>query len=96
MSHLSGKKVSKSHSTVINAAAALLRELRDSPLVDKVSVGQIKVIGNGPRRIKLATAPAGMKLVVRGRNEVQSFFIYTSRHEAVDTLINRLWSRIGL
>lgn len=93
MSHLSGKKISKSHSTIIDAAKKLTSFLVTEPLVDKLSIGEIRVIGNGPKRIKTLLSPAGIKLMIRGRNSVQYFFVYTSKPQEVESLINNFWSK---
>lgn len=93
MKHLSGKKISKSHSTIINEAKKLASFLITEPLVNKLSIGEIRVIGNGHKRIKTLSFPAGVKLIVRGRNNVQYFFIYTSQRQEVRLLINNFWNK---
>jgi len=91
MSHLSGKKFSKRHTTVIDAAKKLIKFLANQSLVNKISIGEIKVINNGPKRLKVLTSPAGIKLMVRGSNSRQYFFIYTTEIEKVKLLINNFW-----
>lgn len=93
MSHLSGKKISKSHSTIIDAAKKLASLLVASPLVEKLSIGEIRVIGNGPKRIKAVRSSAGIKLTVRGRNSVQYFFVYTSKSQEVEKMIDNFWNK---
>ena len=92
MAHLAGKKITKSHSTIIKAADKLITKLIKSPLIGKVSIGQIKVIGAGPQKIKIIEQPAGLKLTVRGSTSIQNFFIYTDQKSATTGLINSLWN----
>ncbi len=93
MAHLSGKKISKKHSTVIDAAQKIISLLVNNPLVNRLSIGEIRVIGNGPKRIKIVHFPAGIKLTIRGRNSVQYFFIYTKKSQEVEKLINNFWNK---
>lgn len=93
MGHLSGKKISKSHSTIIDAAKKLASFIVTEPSVDKLSIGEIRVIGNGPQRIKTVLSSAGIKLTVRGRNSVQYFFVYTTKPQKVELLINNFWNK---
>jgi hypothetical protein len=87
MPHLAGKKVAKSHSTIIGEAKSLLKSALKSGLVDKVVTGEIKVIGSGPLRLKITPVPAGLKLMVRGRGARQQIFLYTKKpNELVDLL----------
>ena len=92
MAHLAGKKITKSHSTVIKAANKLITKLIKSPLISKVSIGQIKVIGSAPQKIKIIEQPAGLKLIVRGSTSIQNFFIYTNKKSIATELINSLWN----
>jgi len=93
MAHLAGKKITKSHSTVIKAANKLIINLAKSPLISKISIGQIKAINTAPQKIKIIEQPAGLKLTVRGSTSVQNFFIYTDQKSATNELINSLWNK---
>lgn len=87
MPHLAGKKIAKSHSTIINEAKIVLQSIQSSHLVNKIVTGDIKVIKTGPQRIKITLIPAGLQLMIRGRNARQKIFIYTSNPEAVKIII---------
>lgn len=91
--HLSGKKVAKSHSTVIDEARTLLKFANAHPLVKKIVTGEIKQIRSGPPRLKLETVPAGLKAMVRGRNARQQVFIYTDNPEILAEELAKLWDR---
>lgn len=60
MNHLSGKKFSKKHTTVIDAAKKIIQFLANQPLVNKISIGEIRIINNGPKRLKISHLPAGI------------------------------------
>lgn len=93
MIHLSGKKFSKRHTTVIDAAKKIIKFLANQSLVNKISIGEIKAISNGPKRLKISNSPAGIKLMIRGSNSIQYFFIYTTEIEKAKLLINDFWKK---
>ncbi len=77
MPHLAGKKVAKSHSTIIIEAEVLIKKALKTNFVEKVVIGEIKVINTGKVRLKITKVPAGLKLVVRGKGARQEIFLYT-------------------
>ena len=87
MSHISGKKIAKSHSSVIGVAMPLLKAVNKLSEVDKIVTGEIKVIKRGPRRIKIEIVPVGLKIMVRDINVRQVLYIYTSEVRGVVKLI---------
>ena len=87
MPHLAGRKIAKSHSTIINEAKSILNLVQSNPLVTKIVTGEIKVIKAGPIRIKITPIPAGLQLMIRGRNARQKVFIYTSDPQAIEIQI---------
>jgi len=93
MPHISGKKVAKKHSTVIEVAQPLLKAVLKLTEVEKVVNGEIAGIRNGPIRIKIEIIPAGLKLMVRGVNARQKIFVYTSSPEAVKAIIEKVWKK---
>jgi hypothetical protein len=93
MPHLAGKKVAKSHSTVIEEAEKLLRFLTSHPLVEKIVTGEIKHIEHGPRRIKIVPVEAGLKLTIRGINARQHIFVYTAEQAIITEQIEEFWQK---
>lgn len=77
---LAGKKYSGSHSTVIDAAYCLVREVEKMDEVGKISLGIIKSCspGRGGQRIKIKDTLSGMELMVRGGLYVQTIYLYLS------------------
>ena len=75
--HRSGNKFAGSHTTLIDAAEALVDAAAKLPEVTKISLGEIKVIGRGMRNIKFLEIDTGFKCVVRGNTSRQYIYIYT-------------------
>jgi hypothetical protein len=96
MPHLAGKKVAKSHSTIIDEADKLLKFLSTNSLVEKIVTGEIKSIEHGPRRLKITAIDAGLKLVVRGINACQFIFVYTKSPAIVAEQIKAKAVKAGL
>ena len=78
MPHISGKKIAKSHSTIISEAKTIIHFAKNCSNVSKIVTGEIKVIPKGPKRLKIDKIPAGLKLMVRGQSSRQQIYIYTS------------------
>jgi hypothetical protein len=93
MPHISGKHVSKSHSTTIEEAVPIIKSALSNPLIDKVVIGEISSIIHGPRRIKFTLVPAGLKIMIRGINARQLFFIYTEHQDAVKQFLEQAWNK---
>ncbi len=87
MPHLAGKKIAKSHSTIINEVKIILKHLQSNLLVTKIVTGEIKVIKAGPNRIKITPIPAGLELMIRGRSARQKIFIYTKEPKTIENII---------
>jgi len=77
---LAGKKYCGSHSTVIDAAYAVVSALEKQSSVDKISLGIIRSCraSSDKRNIKTKRIPAGLEMVVRGNSYVQTIYIYTN------------------
>ncbi|MCA9388474.1 hypothetical protein KC644_01790 [Candidatus Berkelbacteria bacterium] len=86
------KKTTRSHTTVIDAAKPILRALDNFDGVEKIALGQIKVIKgkSGPKRVKITKADAGLKLLVKGNNSIQVIWVYTKQHRNVARIIERV------
>jgi hypothetical protein len=79
--HRAGGKITKSHTTIIDAAVSLVERAEKLPEVTKISLGEIKIIGKGKANVKFLPIPAGLKAVVRGNISKQEIFIYSSDPE---------------
>lgn len=92
MPHLSGKKVGSKHSTVIDEIYKLLVYLNKTDIVSKIVPGEIKVIRQGPKRIKLKEISAGWELMVRGINVRQKVYIYTQDKYLIKKVIENFFN----
>ena len=77
--HLAGKKISKRHTTVIDAAIPLIRVAEKMSLVSKIVLGVIASAKHGPHRVKYTEIPGGIKAKVRGGIYVQEIYFYTDQ-----------------
>ena len=81
--HRAGGKLTRSHTTLIDAAAPLVDYLQGREEVSKISLGMIKNIGKGQPGLKFHTVVGGLKVVVRGNVSLQEFVVYTVDPETV-------------
>jgi hypothetical protein len=81
------KKVTRSHTTIIDAARPLLQAAEKSEHVTKISLGIIKNIGTGKTGLKFQPTTGGMKVVVRGNTTIQELYIYTKEVEKVTKIL---------
>lgn len=93
MPHLQGKKISGSHSTVIQAAVSIVETARSLDDVTKVILGIIKPVRSTavPKSLKITDVDAGLRLKVRGPNSVQELFVYTSNPRATEEAIRTVF-----
>lgn len=73
---LRGTKFSRSHTTVIPEAEEFLSCAKGIASVNKIAIGLITPCSAGPIRIKIKTDPHALRIQVRGRSAVQTFYIY--------------------
>ena len=85
--HRSGDKVSKNHSTVIDAAAPIVDAARKMRDVSKVALSFIKTVPNGQHRLKIVEVTGGLKLTVRGGIYVQEIYVYTTNTKKVSKVL---------
>lgn len=80
MPHAQGDKMSRRHTTLIEAAVGIVRTARALACVTKISLGKItQVVGRtAERRLKIMNVPAGLFVKVRGTKTLQELFIYTA------------------
>jgi len=76
--HRAGGKLTRGHTTLIDAAEPIVDLLQDREEVSKISLGIIKVIGRGKPGVKFHPVTGGWKLVVRGNVSLQELVVYTS------------------
>lgn len=90
MPHLSGGKITGSHSTVIDAAVDVVKRAIKLPEVSKISLGIIKQArgGRGATSVKFVHEPTGLRLTVRGNTSVQLVRIYTGTPERVEKALS--------
>jgi len=89
--HLTGSKITSSHTTLIEAAMPVVRAAESHRGVTKIGLGLIKVIGNGVNAIKISVEGPGCLLAkVRGRSAIQEIRIYVSPGTDLDELSDTL------
>lgn len=88
---LKGSKVTRSHTTVIEAAIPAVNAAKESAHVSKIVIGIIKATKTGQPHIKFTPIQAGLRMQVRGNSAVQLFFVYTDRPDDVMREITEKW-----
>ena len=87
--HIGGRKITSSHTSVIDSAFPIVHKAVNLPEVNKIALGIIKQVGKtrGVRRLKYLPVTGGWKLTVRADSTVQEIYIYTDELEKTkDTL----------
>ena len=87
--HIGGRKITSSHTSVIDSAFPIVNKAVNLPEVNKIALGIIKQVGKtrGVRRLKFLPVIGGWKLTVRADSMVQEIYIYTDELEKTkDTL----------
>jgi hypothetical protein len=82
--HKAGKKITTSHTSIIDAALPLVEAAERLPEVTKISLGIIKQVGKsrGQHRIKFLPITGGWRITVRGSATVQEIYVYTEESES--------------
>jgi len=81
--HRAGGKLTRNHTTLIDAAAPLVDFLQGRDEVSKISLGIIKNIGKGARGLKFHAVTGGWRVIVRGNVSLQEMVVYTTDPEKV-------------
>lgn len=89
-----GKKVNKTHSTIIEAARGLVHKAKSLGEVQKVIVSHITDLGTGLQRLKFFPITAGLRVVVRGPAEQQVLYIYTADPDTVQRELITTWNEL--
>lgn len=88
--HRAGGKLTRSHTTIIDAAAPLVDYLQNHDGVSKISLGLIKNIGKGNPGLKFHPVTGGWRVVIRGNVSLQELVVYTSDPDRVRAGLLRL------
>jgi hypothetical protein len=92
--HRTGKKITTSHTSIIDAAIPVVEAAERLPEVTKISLGIIKQVGKsrGQHRIKFLPIFGGWKITVRGSSTVQEIYVYTENAASTKTAIETEFS----
>lgn len=77
--HAAGGKITSSHTTIIDAAETVIYAAQSLPEVSKISLGIIRQIGTGKRKIEFKEISTGFLVRVRGGVTIQELRIFTSK-----------------
>lgn len=81
--HRAGGKLTRNHTTLIDAAAPVIDFLQECEDVSKISLGMIKTIGKGSPGLKFHPVTGGWRLVIRGNVSLQEIVVYTDEPHKV-------------
>ncbi|HBL51969.1 MAG: hypothetical protein A3D24_03340 [Candidatus Blackburnbacteria bacterium RIFCSPHIGHO2_02_FULL_39_13] len=94
MKHISGGKVNRSHTTVIDAAEKFVKAAQKLPEVNKISLGPIKMgLPAGDYNVKFIPIVGGVQAKVRGPRSIQVVFLYTKNPDMVERALASVFSR---
>lgn len=92
MSHnFSHKKLTRSHTTLIDGAINIVKHATTMTEVSKISLGIIKKISIGKPRIKFLPITGGVKSIIRGNAYIQEIFIYTNNPENTTKALTKIF-----
>lgn len=84
---LKGRKISGLHSTYTPESERVILAVKPLTSVSKIVLGPIACVPPGSCRIKCLPKPAGLKVMVRGVNSVQTLFVYTTAPDDVTNVL---------
>lgn len=90
---ISHKKITRSHTTLIDAAEGIVKKATQMSEVSKISFGIIKKISVGKPRIKFLPITGGVKAIVRGNAYVQEIYFYTSDKSGVSKTLTDIFNK---
>lgn len=92
--HRNGGKISKRHTTVIDAATTVVDALNKMPGVKKIALGEIMKVKNGQRSLKVAEAVNnGLKLTVRGNCYLQVIYVTANNPHVTKDAIEKIFAK---
>lgn len=81
-SHKTGRKLTRSHTTITEKAMEVVSMLEPLPEVSKISLGIIKQIGLGKPAVKFHPITGGFRCTIRGNVSIQEVWIYLREGQA--------------
>ncbi|MFM2357803.1 MAG: hypothetical protein RJA61_540 [Candidatus Parcubacteria bacterium] len=92
--HAAGGKITASHTTIIDEAEKIIATAQTLSEVSKISLGIIKQIGSGKRKIIFSEIPAGFLIRVRGSVTMQELRVFSSdKAKTREALFRAFWIR---
>ncbi len=79
--HKTGRKLTRSHTTITEKAKEVVTMLERLPEVTKISLGIIKQIGLGKPAVKFHPITGGFRCIVRGNTSIQEVWVYVRGDE---------------
>lgn len=74
--HKTGRKLTRSHTTITEKAKEVVTMLERLPEVTKISLGIIKQIGLGKPAVKVHPITGGFRCTIRGNVSIQEVWVY--------------------
>ncbi len=91
---MAGGKISRSHTSVIDAAEDILKAAQKLPYVTKISLGAITMkLPPGQHRIKFLPIQGGLRVEVRGTNSKQQFFMYSLDPDETERVLTEAFNQ---
>jgi hypothetical protein len=87
----SHKKLTRSHTSLIEAAEEVVKHATEMSEVSKISLGVIKSISVGKQRIKFLPITGGIRAIIRGNASIQEIFIYTTDENKTIKVLTELF-----
>lgn len=86
----SGNKISDSHQTIITHAIPVIKELKETSFVDKIVIGKILNVPSKVKKLIGSNTGTSIRLTVKGRGELQEFYVIGSNLTAIEKKIKRM------
>ena len=87
--HFAGKKISGRHTSIIEPALPVVRQLARRPEVKKISLGQIQQVRNAKQSVQVKKMTGGLRLVVRGTCSIQKISVYSKDLESTKQFLSK-------
>ncbi len=93
----SGRKITASHTTVIDAATLVVDYAKSHRHVTKISLGFITPLrsSGGIKRLKIKSEDACLHVIVRGNTSKQQLRIYTKQKDLLATDLTQFATQAG-
>lgn len=94
MPHITGPKISDSHTTAIEAAEPVVKRLQKDPGVKKITLGKIDNAGGASSRsstrVKIIDERTRILITVSGPGSHQDISVYPAKEAGRERLVKRL------